>query len=31
MSDRDLTSDLLLAEDLVVALPDHVAAVQRTG
>ena len=31
MSDRDLTSDLLLAEDLIVALPDHVAAVQRTG
>ena len=31
MSDRDLTSDLVLAEDLIVALPDHVAAVQRAG
>jgi len=31
MSDRDLTSDLLLAEELVDALPDHVAAVQRAG
>ncbi len=31
MSDRDLTSDLLLAEELVDALPDHVAAVQRAA
>ena len=31
MSDRDLTSDLLLGEELVDALPDHVAAVQRAG
>ena len=31
MSDRDLTSDLLLAEELIDALPDHVAAVQRAG
>ena len=31
MSDRDLTSELLLAEDLIVAVPDHVAAVQRAG
>ena len=30
-SDRDLTSDLLLAEELVDALPAHVAVVQRAG
>ncbi len=29
MHDRDLTSDLLLAEELVDALPAHVGAVQR--
>lgn len=31
MHDRDLTSDLLLAEELVDALPAHVKAVQRTA
>ncbi len=31
MHDRDLTSDLLLAEELIDALPDHVPAVQRAG
>ena len=29
MHDRDLTSDLLLAEELVDALPAHVGPVQR--
>jgi histidine ammonia-lyase len=29
MHDRDLTSDLLLAEELVETLPDHVPPVQR--
>ena len=31
MHDRDLTSDLLLAEELVDALPGHVPPVQRPG
>ena len=31
MHDRDLTSDLLLAEELVDALPAHVRPVQRPG
>ena len=31
MHDRDLTSDLLLAEELVDALPAHVGPVQRRG
>ena len=31
MHDRDLTSDLLLAEELVDALPGHVGPVQRTA
>ncbi len=31
MHDRDLTSDLLLAEELVDALPAHVAPVQRAA
>jgi len=31
MHDRDLTSDLLLAEELIDELIDHVAVVQRTG
>ncbi len=29
MHDRDLTSDLLLAEEMVDALPAHTAPVQR--
>ena len=31
MHDRDLTSDLLLAEELIDELIDHVAVVQRSG
>ena len=31
MHDRDLTSDLLMAEESVSGLADHVAAVRRTG